>query len=214
MLDVGVGSGSLLAALRSSGFEAEGCDAVPSMAAAAAQATGLPVHAGTLETLDAPGVFDAVVLNHVLEHTAAPVTLLDAARRLLRPDGIVHIAVPNVSSWEAHLPGWTSYEPYHLVYFEPSTLRNVVDRAGLKVVVAQTREPFSGWFLALLRTGLRVRSSTRTSPSSGERPRRSWAVDTAYHAAMVGVGGALTPLRRVQASLGAGEEAVVIATPA
>jgi SAM-dependent methyltransferase len=212
VLDVGVGSGSLLETLQSSGFEAQGCDAVPAMAAAAARATGLSVHAGPLETLDAPGEFDAVVLNHVLEHTATPVALLTAARRLLRPKGILHIAVPNVSSWEAHLPGWTSYEPYHLVYFEPSTLRNVVERAGLRVILAETREPFSGWFLALLRTGLRAHSGARRSPASGERARRSWAIDNAYHAAMVSVGGALTPLRRLQASLGSGEEAVAIAT--
>jgi len=211
VLDVGVGSGSLLAALRAAGFEAQGCDAVPAMAAAAAQATGLPVHAGALETMDAPGSFDAVILNHVLEHTDGPIALLTAAKRVMSPGGIVHIAVPNVASWEAHLSGWTSYEPYHLLYFTPTTLRRVADRAGLNVVHAETREPFSGWFLALLRTAMQTPSGSRTSPAPGGGPRRNWAVENAYRAAMVGVGGALTPVRRFQAWMGAGEEAVVIA---
>ena len=165
VLDVGVGSGSLLTALCTAGFEAQGCDAVPAMAAAAAKATGLPVHAGALDTLNETGAFDAIVLNHVLEHTAEPIALLAAAKRLLGPGGVLHIAVPNVASWEAVLPGWTSYEPYHLVYFTPTTLRSVVARAGLNVVHGETREPFSGWFLAVLRTALRSRSRGRVQPS-------------------------------------------------
>jgi SAM-dependent methyltransferase len=212
VLDVGVGSGSLLLALRSAGYEPQGCDAVSTMAVAAERATGLPVHAGPLDTLDAEGSFDAIILNHVLEHTADPVALLTAAERLLGPRGILHVAVPNAASWEAHLPGWTSYEPYHLVYFTPATLRMVVDRAGLKVVQAETWEPFSGWFLALLRTALRTHSAARPPPASAPRPPRHSAVEMAYRVAMIAVGGALTPARRLQAWAGFGEEAIVIAS--
>jgi hypothetical protein len=40
------------------------------------------------------------VMNHLLEHVAGPVALLNAARGRLRSGGLLHLAVPNVGSWE------------------------------------------------------------------------------------------------------------------
>jgi peptide/nickel transport system permease protein len=53
----------------------------------------------------------------VLEHMPNPKAMLMRVSALLNQGGILHIAVPNISGWEASLTGWTSYEPYHLYYF-------------------------------------------------------------------------------------------------
>jgi SAM-dependent methyltransferase len=40
--------------------------------------------------------FDVVLLSHVLEHLAAPELLLAEVKRVLSPDGVVAVALPNV----------------------------------------------------------------------------------------------------------------------
>jgi SAM-dependent methyltransferase len=45
------------------------------------------------------GDFDALVFSHVLEHLVDPVAALRSLLRLLRPDGALIIAVPNVLEW-------------------------------------------------------------------------------------------------------------------
>ena len=47
--------------------------------------------------------FDAVISNHVIEHTADAVAHLRDVRRVLRPDGVCYLATPNrVWPWEVH----------------------------------------------------------------------------------------------------------------
>ena len=47
----------------------------------------------------APHSFDAVVIWHVLEHLPDPQATLEAVGEILKPGGVLVIAVPNNSSW-------------------------------------------------------------------------------------------------------------------
>lgn len=44
---------------------------------------------------DRHGSFDAVIASHVIEHTTDVVTFLKAAETLLRPDGVIVLAIPD-----------------------------------------------------------------------------------------------------------------------
>jgi len=60
--------------------------------------TGYDVHfiKGEVEKLDLPPAsFDRVVCTEVLEHTLDPAAILAALARLLRPDGVAVITIPN-----------------------------------------------------------------------------------------------------------------------
>src|SRR5262245_39055687 len=133
LLEIGVGSGSFLNAARQIGYEVMGCDLSASICQRVRQTYHIPMHGGHLTALAGESCFDVVVMNHVLEHVDQPIELLRDVHRLLSPRGIVHIAVPNIGCWEAWLPGWTSYEPYHLAYFTPQTLKRVVFASGLAI---------------------------------------------------------------------------------
>ena len=215
LLEVGVGSGSLLAFMAARGFDVEGCDMARDVCAYVERTRRFRMHCGAVDEVEGKELFDVIVMNHVVEHVSDPIRLLKQATRLLRPGGILHIAVPNVAAWEARLSGWTSYLPYHLIYFNQASLEKAVVRAGLRPVEAFTHEPFSGWFLALLRTLTSRGEALRDHlPRKGKHSlEKSLFVEFPYRVAMLTVGGLTWPLRRLQAARGRGEELVMLASP-
>lgn len=147
LLDVGCGAGRLADAFRRRGWEVCGIEPSPAGAAAAA-ASGLEVHCGTLE--DAPwpqGRFDAVIFNHSLEHVRDPDMALSCARDLLRPGGLVGVTVPNFASWQRRLFGaaWFQLDvPRHLQHFERRTLEALLERCEFDPVVLRTTSMMAG----------------------------------------------------------------------
>jgi SAM-dependent methyltransferase len=208
VLEVGPGRGAVLSALAAGGYRAEGLELSPAAARRAAARSGAPVAVGRLEPHAADereGAYDAVVGRHVFEHMKAPAAALAAMRRLLRPRGLLYLAVPNIGAPEAALPGWTGYQPYHLHYFTPATLATLVRRHGFAVVVCRTREPFSGWTNAVVNS---LRSPAPAGPGPG---RPGGALVAAYHAARLAIGASTWPLRLLQQWSGYGEEIELVA---
>jgi len=128
LLEIGVGSRSFLVAASKAGYEVKGCDLSEPICRQVENNLGIAMHCGPLESLQ--GKWDVVVMNHVLEHVQQPVGFLETIHHHLIPGGIVHVAVPNITCWEASLSGWTSYEPYHLTYFSCDTLARAAVSAG------------------------------------------------------------------------------------
>lgn len=135
LLDVGCGTGDLAAIFGRHGWDAHGIE--PSAQAAEhARAAGVDVVTGTLA--DAPwpeASFDAIVFNHSLEHIPDPAEAVAQAARLLRPGGVLAIAVPNFGSWHRRLFGsaWFQLDlPRHLQHFDRASLAGLVRRAGLR----------------------------------------------------------------------------------
>jgi SAM-dependent methyltransferase len=151
-------------------------------------------------------------MNHVLEHTSDPLGFLREVKQVLAPGGVIHIAVPNVNCWGALLPGWISYQEYHLTYFTSKTLQRALIAAGFEAVDIHTKESFSGWFLAFLRTSLGYRLD---APMDGTG-RRSGDLNSfwryVYRTAMILSGGISLPVRRCQEALGGGDEGIALCT--
>lgn len=85
-----------------------------------------------------PASFSAVCLYQVLEHVPDPVAVLAAAARLVRPDGLVVVEVPDLGATWRPLFGrdWLPLLiPQHLLHFEADTLAAVARAAGLGEVV-------------------------------------------------------------------------------
>jgi 2-polyprenyl-3-methyl-5-hydroxy-6-metoxy-1,4-benzoquinol methylase len=141
LLDVGCGNGDLALAFRRHGWEVAGVE--PSeVACTHAAAAGMEIHCGTLD--DAPwqaASFDAIVFNHSLEHIPEPAAALRRASDLVRPGGMIAVAVPNFGSWHRRVFGARWYQldlPRHLQHFDAGSLRAVVERAGLRPVAVTT----------------------------------------------------------------------------
>ena len=138
VLDIGCGPGVLINQMRSRGWRVRGTERSPSAAQQARDVFHLDVSAVDVDELVAAGAtYDAVVLWHVAEHLHRPEETVRGIARLLRPGGVLLIAVPNFGSPEARIgrAGWFHLDvPRHLVHFTPSTLTAILEAAGFRPV--------------------------------------------------------------------------------
>lgn len=151
VLDVGCGSGGLLARLAGRAGHRAGIEVSAVSAAEAAKVADEVVNLPVTGPLPfAPASFDVVVCADVLEHLADPAAGLSSAARLCRPGGAVVISVPNVAYWQARLRlllGVWRYEPTglfdsgHLRFLTQATLIELVEGSGLRIERCQPARP-------------------------------------------------------------------------
>lgn len=137
LLDVGCGSGAALERMTELGWKCEGID-FDEMAVEAGRARGLNVRVGCLEEQDYPAsTFDAVVMNHVLEHVPDPRALIGECRRILKPGGQFACITPNGRSWCHSIFGrdWRGLEPpRHLHIFTLCSLGKLMRETTWKTL--------------------------------------------------------------------------------
>jgi len=137
VLDIGCGPGFLLREFRKRGWEVQGTEFSDHSAAHARKVLGLDVSVGDIRELKlGTASFDAVVMWHVLEHTAQPEETLAEVARLLRPGGVFLCAVPNFGSAEARFARdkWFHLDvPRHLSHFTVDTLGRLLAKHGFTV---------------------------------------------------------------------------------
>jgi 2-polyprenyl-3-methyl-5-hydroxy-6-metoxy-1,4-benzoquinol methylase len=136
LLDVGCGQGTFLVEMRKAGWDVHGLEP-DTEAAAVAAAAGVPVADVPIEQAPfEPGSFDALTMNHVIEHLHDPLDALHRCRRLLRPGGTLWIATPNLGARGHAVFGrhWIGLDPpRHLVLFTRDSLAGAVERSGFNV---------------------------------------------------------------------------------
>jgi SAM-dependent methyltransferase len=123
----------------------------------------------------ARGRADVVLGLNVLAHVADPADFVTGIRRLLAPDGIAVIEVPDVRELVARRAFDTIYHE-HLAYFSVTSLRNLLRRHGLEVVRVQP-VPVHGGSLrvwAVAGAGARVERSVQAVLAE----EASWSVDS------------------------------------
>jgi SAM-dependent methyltransferase len=143
LLDVGCSTGLFLHLAGECGWTGVGLELAPRALAHARECYGVDARNTTLaEAGFEQESFDAVALLSVLEHANKPRGLLTECARVLRPGGAVYVIVPNVESLACrvlHEHARTFDGRYHLVYFSPSTLGQLVQETGLEVRQTTTR---------------------------------------------------------------------------
>jgi SAM-dependent methyltransferase len=133
LLDVGCGDGDLIEAVQNYGWRSEGVDFDPA-AVEFARCRGLNVRLGSLiEQNYESDHFEAIIINHVIEHVPDPLGMLKECRRILKPHGRLILATPNADSWFHHRfrQNWAHLDPpRHLNLFGISTMTELIRRAG------------------------------------------------------------------------------------
>lgn len=127
ILDIGAGEGTLLDALHARGREAIGLERNPLREDFRDQSP---------DEVEGDGEWAAVVLWHTLEHLPEPRRAVREAARLLRPGGVIAIAVPNSDSIQAQVFGrsWLHLDmPRHLVHLSTGSLCRGLAEEGFRV---------------------------------------------------------------------------------
>lgn len=135
ILDIGCAWGFFLDRCKQRGWEVCGVELSHVEADYARRRFGLEVFNGALGDARFPGRhFDVVTLWHVFEHIHDPLATLAEIRRILKPGGVVVIAVPTPISAPDYV---FDSVPLHLFYFNESTLVRALRLAGFRVIHAR-----------------------------------------------------------------------------
>jgi SAM-dependent methyltransferase len=150
-LDVGASTGSTLVAARTAGWVPAGVEVGRKQVEVCRDVHGIEVHHGTLADAAFPDAFAEVVsYRQVLEHVHDPVEELGEARRVLAPDGLLLVEVPNYgglryafgrlrTALRVSRPYWERLNvPEHLFYFDVRTLGALLEKTGFERVSLAT----------------------------------------------------------------------------
>ncbi len=145
VLEVGCSSGALTEQIRAKGCTIVGVE-VRADAAEKARAYCEEVLVGDVERVPLPwpaASFDVILLLDVLEHLVDPVPATRRFVPLLKPDGRLVVALPNVAHWRVRfrlLAGRFDYEDSgildrtHLHFYTRKTAAELLVRSGLEII--------------------------------------------------------------------------------
>ena len=125
ILDIGCGTGDFLSHCQKKGWEITGIEPSAQARMVASEVHKITLHDTAYISKLKDASFDVVTLWHVLEHIHKLQDRIQEIYNLLKPGGIVLIAVPNHISFDAshYKEHWAAYDlPRHLYHFEPNTL--------------------------------------------------------------------------------------------
>lgn len=149
LLDVGAGTGLFMHLARQQGWQIKGLDLCELSREKALAEFGVEVDVGDFRSAPyQPGSFDCMTMLDVLEHSLDPGAFLARALELLKPGGLLYVAVPNQRSLLATLVDrwiWLGlparrwflerlYVSPHIFYFHPRLLKRALEDAGFEVV--------------------------------------------------------------------------------
>jgi SAM-dependent methyltransferase len=137
VLELGCAEGVFLEVLKSRGYHVEGVEFDSGVAARAKQA-GLKIFSGTLIEAKLPSAsFDMVYSKHVIEHLPDVREVLKDIYRILKPDGVLLVATPNIECPLVRFFQEDSLDldlPRHLNLWSCDGLRKQIEGAGFEVL--------------------------------------------------------------------------------
>jgi ubiquinone/menaquinone biosynthesis C-methylase UbiE len=148
LLDIGTGTGDFILNAKKQGWEVKGTEP-NAKAMKRAIKKGLNV-ASSLETISKEK-FDAITLWHVLEHVPNLQETINMIENMLKPEGVLLVAVPNFRSFDARFykEFWAAYDvPRHLWHFSGETMGKIFSK-DLELV-SKTPMIFDSFYVSLL----------------------------------------------------------------
>lgn len=169
LLELGPGSGALLAAARQQGYDVESVELNPAQVEFIRDVLGLPCR----DRLDAVhGTFDVIYHRDVLSHFSDPISVFKQLHDRLAPGGVHIFETGNGDFHPRFGKLFSSFQfPDHLFFFSERSLHKLLTEAGLRHV--ETRRYALTTELSFTRMINRVRGKTRAPLAPAGQPGRS-----------------------------------------
>lgn len=149
LLDIGCGNGHLLEAAINRGWGVVGYDVDRSSTEIVSKRLDVKVESGDFfkSFSESDNVYNLVTMHQVLEHLKNPEAYLKKIHALIKDDGYLFVAVPNIKSLSNRIKYFLErkrvkkrnigkyYDTnHHVLYFDPVTLTFLLERHGFNVV--------------------------------------------------------------------------------
>lgn len=155
VLDIGAGTGYFVNHLRTHGIHVVGFEPDADARQQAKKNFNLDLAEDLDVVIQEADRFDAISMWHVLEHVHDLKGYFGKFNALLKNDGLLAIAVPNYTSFDAQFYGkyWAAYDlPKHLWHFSPESLKLLGEGANFELLKTYDM-PFDPFYIALLSEG-------------------------------------------------------------
>jgi 2-polyprenyl-3-methyl-5-hydroxy-6-metoxy-1,4-benzoquinol methylase len=137
LLDFGCFNGFFLSIAAQEGWECQGIEPLVMPAIYARGKFGLNVTTGTLaDGTFPPETFDLVTAFQVFEHLVNPDQELEKIRRIIKPNGMLMIEVPNIETLSVKIfrSRHRHFVQDHVSFFSARTLSCLVQKCGFRVI--------------------------------------------------------------------------------
>lgn len=149
LLDIGAGTGDFLVVAKNAGWNITGIEpsekargiAIGKGISFASQLSDVPSHSK-----------DVITMWHVLEHVPDVEQQITELKRILKPDGVIIVAVPNYKSYDAQYYGkfWAAYDvPRHLWHFSKTAIKKLFGLQGIDLIEVLPMK-FDSFYVSLL----------------------------------------------------------------
>lgn len=149
LLEIGPWIGIFSANAQKSGFTVDAMEMSPEACAFLRNQLGIQtVTTNDVQAAlaDSDKTYDAIVMWHSLEHLPQPWKVIRNARRLLKQDGVLLVAIPNIASAQFRFmgPRWQHLDaPRHTCFWSPEALTQLGRRSGLELLHLSTNDRLS-----------------------------------------------------------------------
>jgi len=152
LLDFGSGTGDFLKTAQSNGWNVAGIEPNEAARGIANSKTNSSVFESKYLNTFEKKSFDVITLWHVLEHVPDLEEKIAVLKSLLKPNGVLLIAVPNHKSYDAiyYKEFWAAYDvPRHLWHFDQKSISNLFYSISMTV---ESTNPmfFDSYYVSLL----------------------------------------------------------------
>lgn len=152
ILDIGCATGEFLNVFKNNKWDVYGVEPNENARKLAVKNHNLEIGSEAELNELKPGSFDVITMWHVLEHVTSLNERIKEIKRLLKPHGLVFVAVPNCNSYDAKIykEYWAAYDvPRHLYHFTRESMKNLLSINNFELVKIKAMK-FDAYYVSIL----------------------------------------------------------------
>lgn len=165
ILDIGCGTGEFLNTMKLDGWDTFGIEPSPGARKQGIEKFQLNVQDEPQMERFSAAHFDVITMWHVMEHVPQLNERVQKLRELLKPEGVLIVAVPNRNSHDAKFyeSNWAAYDvPRHLWHFRAEDMRALMNKEGFEVKQILPMK-FDSYYVSMLSEKMKTGSTNLIS---------------------------------------------------